>query len=99
MSNAIWFISYKLNKGASAQEFLDASEVLYNEVVSKAKGYVSWKQLLNDDTWVDLTTWETMEDAINFEKGGDPGPSALKFYSFIDFESLKSQFYTVEKSY
>ena len=100
MSNAIWFISYKLKKGSSVSDFLLASEKLNNEYVSKKKGYISWKQLLNSDTWVDLTTWETMEDAKNFEKGdGETSPLAQKFYSFIDFKSLKSQFYSVEKSY
>ena len=100
MSNAIWFISYKLVEGASVPDFLLASEECSNEVLSKKKGFISWKQLLNGDTWVDLVTWETMDDAINAEKNeGEPNPVAQKFYSFIDFSSLKMQAYSVEGSY
>ena len=98
MSNAVWFISYKLKKGTSVPDFLLASEKLNNEHVSGKKGYISWKQLVSGDTWADLMTWETIDDAKNFEKG-DTTPLAKKFYSFIDFKSLKSQFFTVEKSY
>ena len=100
MSNAVWFISYKLKKGASTEEFLAASEKCSNEVLSKKKGFISWKALVNGDTWVDLCTWETMEDAVNAEKDdGKPNPVAQKFYSFIDFKSLKHQVFSVEKSY
>jgi len=100
MSNAVWFISYKLVEGASVAEFLLAAENCCKEVASKKKGYISWKQLNQGDTWIDLMTFETMEDAINFEKQGDPSnPYASKFYSFIDFKSLNSQMYSVEKSY
>jgi len=100
MSNAIWFISYKLVEGASVPDFLLASEKCSNEVLSKKKGFISWKVLNQGDTWVDFVTWETMEDAINAEKNDDgPSPVAQKFYSFIDFSSLKLQAYSVEKSH
>jgi len=99
MPNAVWFISYKLVKGASVSDFLLASEECHNEVLSKKKGFVSWKVLIDGDTWVDLVTWETMEDAKNAESNGAENPVAQKFYSFIDFSSLKMQAYSVEKNY
>ena len=100
MSNAVWFISYKLVKGASVPDFLVASENCNNEVLSKKKGFISWQVLAKGDTWVDLVTWETMEDAVNAEKNeSEPPPAAQKFYSFIDFGSLKMQAYSVERSY
>lgn len=100
MPNAVWFISYKLVKGASVPEFLVASEKTHNEVLSKKKGFISWKVLIDGDTWVDLVTWETLDDAKNAENDdGKPNSIAQKFYSFIDFSSLKNQVYTVEKSY
>jgi len=100
MSNAVWFISYKLVEGASVPDFLLASEKCSNEVLSKRKGFISWKQLTCGDTWVDLVTWETMDDAINAEKNdGNPNPVAQSFYSFINFKSLKMQAYSVERSY
>jgi len=100
VSNVIWFISYKLVEGTSAEDFLLASEKCHNEVLSKKKGFISWKVLVQGDTWVDLVTWETMDDAINAESDeSEPSPTAMKFYSFIDPNSLKSQVFSVEKNY
>jgi len=100
MSNAVWFISYKLVKGAYVPDFLLASEECNKEVLSKKKGFISWKVLADGDTWVDFVTWETIEDAKNAESDdGDPNPVAQKFYSFINFNSLKHQLYTIEKDY
>ena len=100
MPNAVWFISYKLIKKASIADFLIASEKCHNEVLSKKKGFISWKVLVDGDTWVDLCTWETMEDAVNAENNdNEPDPTAQKFYSFIDPDSLKMQVFSVEKSY
>jgi hypothetical protein len=99
MSNAVVFISFKLLKGASVPDFLLAAEKLNNEYMSKQKGYISWKQLNKDDTWVDLLTFETIEDAKKIEKNEPPKALAKKFYSFINLPSCKVHFYTVEKSY
>ena len=100
MPNAVWFITYKLVKGASVSDFLLAAEECNNEVLSKNKGFISWKQLRYDDMWADFVTWETMDDAIRAEKSdGEPNHVAQKFYSFLDFCSLKQQVYTVERSY
>jgi len=100
MPNAIWFISYKLVDGASVPDFLTASEETHNEVLSKKKGFISWKVLVDGDLWVDLVTWETVEDAKNAENDDcEPGPIAQKFYSFINPNSLKSQVFSVEKNY
>ena len=100
MPNAVWFISYKLVEGASVPDFLLASEKCHNEVLSKKKGFISQKVLLDDDTWVDLVTWETMEDAENAESDdGDINPIAQDFYSYIDPNSLNNQLFSVKKNY
>ncbi len=99
MSNAVWFIPYKLVEGASVQDFLLASEKVHDEILSKQKGFISWKVLKEGDTWVDLVTWETMEDAKKAETAGATNPIAKKFYSFIDMKTCKMQCFSVEKSY
>ncbi|MDR2965050.1 MAG: hypothetical protein LBU88_04675 [Treponema sp.] len=38
MSNAVYYVSYKLKKGASVPDFLLAAEKLNNEQISKKKG-------------------------------------------------------------
>jgi len=99
MSNAVWFISYKLVEGASVPDFLIALEKVHDEILSKQKGFISWKVLVDGDTWVDLVTWETSDDAKNAETAGETNPIAHKFYSYIDMESCKNQHFSVEKSY
>jgi len=100
MSNAVWFISYKLVKGTSVPDFLAASEECSNEVLSKKKGFISWKVLIDGDTWVDLVTWETMEDAVNAQSDDDmSNPMYQKFCSLIDQSSVKMPVFSVEKSY
>jgi hypothetical protein len=99
MPNTVWFISYKLKKDVSVEDFLLASEKCHNEVLSKQNGFISWEVLLDGDTWVDLVKWETVEDAKNGETAGATNPASHEFYSFIDFNSLKNQVYSLEKSY
>ncbi|MCL2037293.1 MAG: hypothetical protein FWG83_07935 [Oscillospiraceae bacterium] len=100
MKNAIFYVSYKLKEGASVSEFLQASETLNNEYISKQKGFVSWKQVADGGTWADLLTFETMEDAKDFEtNSGNSGELAQKFYSYINLNSCKVHYFAVERSY
>ena len=99
MKHVVMMITFKLKKGASIEDFLLASERLNDEYMSKQKGYVSWKQLNDNDTWVDFLTFETLEDAKAVENNPNPCDSALRFYSFLNCSSCKVQYFTVEKSY
>jgi len=100
MSNAVYYVSYKLKKGASIPDFLLAAEKLNNEHISKQKGYISWQQLVDDNTWADLITFETMEDLNNFiEASSNPNESAKEFYSFMNLLSCKQHIFSVEKNY
>jgi len=99
MPNAVLFISFNLQKGASVPDFLLTSEKLNNEYVSKQKGYISWEQLVDGEKWVDLLTWETMDDAKKMLNPDSKSALLEKFYSFIDMENCKFQLFTVAKSY
>lgn len=100
MSNAIYYVSYKLKKGASVTEFLDSAEKLNDEFISKQAGYLSWKQAVDGETWVDMITFETMDDLDNFKKlSENPSELALQFYSTINLNSCKEHHFTVERSY
>ena len=99
MSNAIWFITFKLVEGASVADFLAASEKVHNEVISKQKGYISWKVLVDGDTWADLVTWETIEDAKNAETAGESNPLSHEFFSFMNESSINSRMFSVERNY
>jgi hypothetical protein len=99
MSNAVYYVSYNLKKEASVSDFLLASETLNTEYMSKQKGYISWKQLLEGEMWVDLLTFETMEDAKIVSNPSGPNEFAEKFYSFINLNSCKVHLFSVERSY
>ena len=99
MSNTVWFISYKLVEGVSTQDFLLASKKVHNEILSKQKGFISWKVLREGDTWVDLVIWETADDAKNAETAGETNPIAHEYYAYMDMDSCKNQIYSVEENY
>lgn len=81
-------------------DFLMAAENLNREYISKQKGYISWKQLVDGDTRADFLTFETMEEVQRFEAdSGNAGELAQKFYSFIQPESCKVNYFTIERSY
>jgi len=100
MPGAVWLISYKLLKGASVPDFLLALEECHDKVLSKKKGFISWKVLGDGDTWADLVTWETMEDAVNAESNhGEVDPIAQRFYSFMNFNTIKMRAFSVKRNY
>ena len=99
MSNAVMFITFKLKEGASVPDFLCASEKLNSEAFSKAKGFISWKQLIDGETWADLLMWETMDDAKNSMEACETNSLVNEFCSFIDQESVKHHLFSVAKSY
>ena len=98
MSNAIFFNSYKLKKGASVPDFLLAFEKLITEYASKQMGSISFMLLSDGDTWADFGIFETMEDAKNFENPTETNEFAEKFYSFLNFNSCRSRIFSVERS-
>lgn len=99
MPKAIWFISYKLKKDASVEDFLSASKKCHDEVLSQQKGFLSWEVLRDGDTWVDLVAWASPEDAKKGETAGAGNPAARTFYSYINMSTCKLQLYTVEKTH
>jgi len=98
--NAVYYFAYKLKKNTSIEEFLVAAEKLNNEFISKQPGYVSWKQLYDGKRWVDLLTFETMDDLNNFKKNSrNPNELAKAFYAYINLFSCKMRIYSLEKEY
>ena len=99
MSNVVFFNSYKLKKGVSVPDFLEAAGRLNDEYISKQKGFISSKIAVDGETWADFTIFETMEDAKKFAEASEPSGLADKFYSFINFSSCVTRFFAVEASY
>ena len=99
MSNAIFYVSFKLKKGASIPDFLLAAEKLNDEYMSKQKGYISWEQLVDGDTWADLITFESIDDAKKVAESCETNDLAKAFYSYLNLNSCKTHIFSVEKSY
>jgi len=100
MANAIYYVAYKLKKDASVPDFLRAAEKLNNEFISKQRGYVSWQQVVDGDTWADICTFETMEDLENFKVvSKNPSDLAKEFYSFMNLFGCKTHIFSVERNY
>jgi len=101
MPKSIFYCEYKLKKSVSVEDFLSASKKLNDEYISKQKGYVAWEQWNDNDTWVDILAFETMEDVKAFEdySSANPNELSLNFYSFINMPSCKVRYYSVERTY
>ncbi len=99
MSKAIFYVSFKLKKDASIPDFLEATKNLNDEFMSKEKGYISWQQVHEGDTWADIITFETMEDAHRVANPKESNDLANKFYSYINLNSCKAHLFLVEKEY
>ncbi|MDR0373002.1 MAG: hypothetical protein LBI79_05545 [Nitrososphaerota archaeon] len=101
MSQVVFSNIYKLKDGVSVPDFLLAVDKLIKEHVSKQSGYVSFQLLAEDDTWADSVTFETMADLNAFldSSQNDGNELAEKFYSFLNFDTCKSNIYSVKKSY
>ena len=100
MSKAVFYCLLSLKRKPLCRIFLLAAEKLNNEYISKQEGYISWKQLRDDETWVDIITFETMETVKKFESdSGNAGELAKQFYSYINCNSCKVNYYSIERSY
>ncbi len=100
MANGVFYCEFNLKEGVSVPDFLAAAKKLNDEYISKQKGYISWKQLVDGDTWADFIIFETLEDVKTFEAdSGNSGELAEQFYSFLELNSCKVHYFTIERNY
>lgn len=99
MPKTIWNFSFKLKKGVTQDDFVAATQKLHDEIISKAKGFISWEQYLQGDTWTDLVFWETPEDANHGTTVAEGSELAKKFYSMIQMNTCRALISTVVKTY
>lgn len=59
MAKTAWIFSYKLKKDVNEEQFMELTQKLHDEVISKAKGFISWEHYLQDKVWTDFVLWET----------------------------------------
>ena len=90
MAKTAWIFSYKLRKNVTKEEFIECTQKLHDEVISKAKGFLSWEHYLQDQTWTDFVLWETEEDARNATIIGQSHAVTQEFYDCIRMQTCRA---------
>lgn len=99
MAKTAWIFSYKLRKNVSAEQFIERTQRLHDEVISKAKGFISWEHYVQDNIWTDFVLWETEEDANNTTTVGKGKEVTEDFYACIQMNTCRALISTLVKKY
>ena len=99
MAKTAWIFSYKLRKNVSAEEFMERTQQLHDEVISKAKGFISWEHYRQGDVWTDFVLWETEEDADKATKVGQGKEVTENFYACIQMHTCRALISEFVKKY
>ena len=97
MPNAVEFVSFNLRKGKSVSDFLLVSDKFNREFLSRQKGYLSRKLLVDGKKWADCVLWETVEDVQNAYKVASEDTVACEYVSFMI--GISGRIYSTEKEY
>ena len=98
MPNAVFHNTYKLKKGSSTPDFIQAVKNLVTQYASKQKGFISCALFTDGEKWADVGIFETMEDAKSFENPTEVNEHAAHFYTFLNFNSCVSRMITVDEA-
>lgn len=99
MAKTAWIFSYKLRKNVSAEQFIERTQQLHDEIISKAKGFISWEHYVQGGTWTDFVLWETEEDANNATTIGKGKEVAENFYACIQMTTCRALISQFVKKY
>lgn len=99
MAKTAWIFSYKLKKNVSEEQFIELTKKLHDEVISKAKGFISWEHYLQDKVWTDFVLWETEEDAHNATTIGTGKEVTENFYACIQLNTCRALISKLVKTY
>lgn len=99
MDKAIWNFSFKLKKGVLQEDFIAATQRLHDEIIAKAKGFVSWTQYRQGDVWTDLVVWESLEDAENATAAAEGSALSKNFYAMIQMNTCRALISALVKQY
>lgn len=99
MAKTAWIFSYKLRKNVSEEQFIEITQKLHDEVISKAKGFIYWEHYLQDTVWTDFVLWETEEDANAATTVGQGKEVTEKFYACIQMNTCRALISKLVKKY
>ena len=99
MDKTAWIFSYKLKKNVSEEQFIELTQKLHDEIISKAKGFISWEHYLQGGVWTDFVLWETEEDAKNATTIGKGKEVTENFYACIRMNTCRALISKLVKKY
>ncbi len=99
MNKTAWIFSYKLKKGISKEDFIEKTQKLHDEIISKAKGFISWEHYLQGETWTDFVLFESEEDAKNATTIGKGKDVTKDFYACIQMNTCQALISQLIKKY
>lgn len=99
MAKTAWIFSYKIKKNVTKDEFIEKTQKLHDEVISKAKGFISWEHYVQDNTWTDFVLWESEEDANNATTVGQGYEVTKEFYACIQMNTCRALISQFVKKY
>ena len=100
MAKTAWIFSYKLKKNVSAEQFIELTQKLHDDVISQANGFISWEHYVQDNgVWTDFVLWETEEDAQNATTVGKGKEVTENFYACIQMHTCRALISQFVKKY
>lgn len=99
MAKTAWIFSYKIKKSVSKDEFIEKTQALHDEIISKANGFISWEHYVQDNTWTDFVLWESEEDANNATTAGQGREETKAFYACIQMNTCRALISQLVKKY
>ncbi|OJJ22151.1 hypothetical protein BKI52_08930 [marine bacterium AO1-C] len=88
-TGAIELVIFKFKAGVSEDEGIQAMKTL-NDFVSKQPGFISRKfSKKEENTWVDLVFWKSMQEAETASKLVMQSPKCLEAFKVIDESSMQ----------
>lgn len=95
-AKTIEFVTFKLNKTATVDAFLEESQKL-SAWVKEMPGFISRRMSVDSEgIWIDHVEWNTREDALAATKAFAHMPELGPFMSMIDQSSVKMNHLTVK---
>jgi hypothetical protein len=96
MKQALEIVTYKLNDSVSDGAFMKASEDMERQFAAKQKGFVTRIVGMSDSgEWVDVVTWETMEDALAASEAAMKSPACAPMFAMIEESSIKMHHFAI----
>lgn len=99
MAKTAWIFSYKLKKNVSEEVFIERTQKLHDDIISKAKGFISWEHYVQGNVWTDFVLWESEEDAQNATTVGKGKAVTEEFYACIQMTTCRALISKLVKKY